>query len=206
MSRSLARLSNRALAAAFATWRAHLGRKQAQRERLEAACGAMGGWQLRRCLMAWKQAAVEEGRMRAVVARLQHGTAVRVLHRWQASPGQCGGRSGACMVFCSYVGIAWHCMVHCVAFTLHLLLLYCMLTTPGASPCRMPSAPASSCAPPLSWPSAASPSLLWPAPGALGWTGLRRSSAWLSSFAARWRHGAPAPCGRPLCNGARMPR
>lgn len=59
--------------------RTHVCRHQRREELLQVAKGQ----QLSRCLAAWRAAAGEEGRMRAVLARLQHGTAVRVLQQWK---------------------------------------------------------------------------------------------------------------------------
>ena len=63
-----------------------------RRQRREEALSAADSMRLARCLAAWRAVSGEEGALRGALARLQHGTAVRVLQQWR-------------------VGVrCWHCM------------------------------------------------------------------------------------------------
>lgn len=64
-------------------WRAYIASKATRWAIVEGFQPRRHARIQRECLAAWQAAVAEEARMRTVVARLRHGTAVRVLQNWQ---------------------------------------------------------------------------------------------------------------------------
>lgn len=69
-------------------WRAYAAQKATQRAVVEGFQPRCHARIQRECFAGWQAAVAEEARMRAVVARLCHSSAVRVLQRWQVSRGE----------------------------------------------------------------------------------------------------------------------